>query len=159
MRMRLIIVAICFLAFAKALPQSVISQDSIIVKNEEPTAVEAVKKFFKSFHAKDTIALKNSMFAETKITSLSITDGEKKISSSTNSDFLQKIAAIPDSVTFEERLIEIRYISDKHIATVSTTYEFYYNQQFTHAGNNIFTLILIDNKWLIVSITDTRIYN
>ena len=156
--MRLLFTVICVLAFAKAYSQQPIAQDSTVVTIEKPSPVDAVKTFFKNFHAQDTVALKESILADITLTSLSIRGDERRISNTQIAGFLKGIASIPDSIPFEERLIEIDYSNDTQVATVSTTYEFYYNNKLSHIGTNKFTLFFIDDKWVIVGIADTRIY-
>ena len=156
--MRLLIPIICILAFAKANSQQTLPQDSTIVSIEKPTAISAVKTFFKHFHAQDTTALKESMLMNIPLTSMSVNGEDRKLSTTEASQFLKNIASIPDSIPFEERLIEISFAGDTQIATVSTTYEFYYNNFLSHIGTNKFTLFFIDDKWVIVGIADTRIY-
>lgn len=156
--MRLLIPIICVLAFAKANSQQTLPQDSTIVSIEKPTAISAVKTFFKHFHAQDTTALKESMLMNIPLTSMSVKGDDRKLSTTEASQFLKNIASIPDSIPFEERLIEISFAGDTQIATVSTTYEFYYNNFLSHIGTNKFTLFFIDDKWIIAGLADTRIY-
>ncbi|WP_292900811.1 nuclear transport factor 2 family protein [Nonlabens sp.] len=156
--MRLLIPILCVLAFAKANSQPTLPQDSTIVSIEKPTAISAVKSFFKHFHEQDTTALKECMLMNIQLTSMSINGGNRKLITTKATQFLKNIASIPDSIPFEERLIEIRCTGDTQIATVSTTYEFYYNNFLSHIGTNKFTLFFIDDKWVIVGIADTRIY-
>jgi hypothetical protein len=156
--MRLLIPIICILAFAKANSQQTQPQDSTIATIEKPTAIGAVKSFFKHFHAQDTTALKEGMLMNLQLTSMSVKGEDRKLSTTGASQFLKNIASIPDSIAFEERLIEISFAGDTQIATVTTTYEFYYNNFLSHIGTNKFTLFFIDDKWVIVGIADTRIY-
>lgn len=156
--MRLLLPIICVLAFAKANAQQTQPQDSTTVTIESPTAIDAVKTFFKYFHAQDTTALKESMLTDLQLTSMSVNGENRKLSTTKASQFLKSIASIPDSIPFEERLIEIRSSGDTQIATVTTTYEFYYNKLLSHIGTNKFTLFFIDDKWVIAGLADTRIY-
>lgn len=156
--MRLLFAAVCVLAFAKAYSQQPIAQDSTIVTIEKPSPVDAVKIFFKNFHVQDTVALKEMILPEIMLTSMSVKGEQRKINTTKIADFLKGIASIPDSIPFEERLIEISFSNDTQVATVSATYEFYYNNFLSHIGTNKFTLFFIDEKWMIVGIADTRIY-
>ncbi|WP_405377885.1 hypothetical protein [Nonlabens sp. Asnod3-A02] len=160
--MRHLFIIVFVLAFAKANSQQTVQQDTTQVEIKEeiktPTAVDAVKSFFKNFHARDTSALKESMLLDIQLTSMTIKGEERKISTTGTSLFLKNLAAIPDSIPFEERLIELSYDSDSQIATVTATYEFYYNEFLSHIGTNKFTLYFIDDKWIIAGIADTRIF-
>lgn len=156
--MRLLIPVICMLAFAKANAQQTLPQDSTLVTMEKPTAIDAVKSFFKHFHAQDTTALKEGMLMNIQLTSMSVKGNDRKLSTTEATQFIKNIANIPDSIPFEERLIEISFAGDTQIATVTTTYEFYYNNFISHIGTNKFTLFFIDDKWIIAGLADIRIF-
>ncbi|MDP5078407.1 MAG: hypothetical protein NWQ19_09945, partial [Nonlabens sp.] len=80
------------------------------------------------------------------------------LSTTKGSDLLVMLDNVTDGQKIEERIIEYESVVSKDHATVSTTYEFYSNGEFTHNGTNIFTLFLIDKAWYIVGIADTRLY-
>jgi hypothetical protein len=155
---QIVLLAFCVLAFAKAYSQTETAQDSITVTIEKPTAVDAVKTFFKHFHAKDSVALRTSMVDGLTLRSMAVSSKGKKLSKTTAAAFSKNIGSIPDSIPFEERLLEISFIGDEHLATVTTTYEFYYDNKFSHNGTNKFTLVYLDDKWLIIGLADTRLY-
>ena len=157
MRQLFLTFIICVFAFAKATPQEEQMTDSV-QKTVQPTAVEAVQKFFDHFHNQDKVALSDAMADDLVLRSFSISSKGNKLSSMTKQEFVSAIIQIPDSIAFEEKLIEIKVLEDEHIANVFTTYEFYYDGKFTHNGTNSFTLIFMDDKWIITGITDTRLY-
>jgi len=166
MRSTLILIAIMGLAFAKAYSQQPINTDSTTVEksvsepvHEKQMPDEAVKEFFRYFHIKDTLAMRNMMVEGASLNTLIISASKgKRIQSSSINEFLKGIAQIPDSLSFEERLIQIKVTNSVDIATVNTMYEFYMNDGFTHNGVNVFTMVYIDDKWKITSIADTRQY-
>ncbi len=132
---------------------------SINQSNQPINPVEAVKDFFKDFHAKDTTALRQHIQKGTQLSSMIISKSRgKQLISSDVDQFLKGIANIPDSLSFEERLLEIKWMGDDHLASVSTTYEFYYDGKFTHNGTNLFILTYIDKRWKITGLTDSRFY-
>ncbi|GAL76401.1 hypothetical protein JCM19275_810 [Nonlabens ulvanivorans] len=103
--------------------------------------------------------MREMMADKVTINSLIISESNgRRVIDTTVDDFLRGIAQIPDSVSFEERLIQIKTTNSVDIATVSASYEFYMNKGFTHNGTNVFTLIYIDDKWMVAGITDTRQY-
>lgn len=162
MRSSLLLIGFMVIAFAKAYSQQPTVTDSVTVtKNisEKQKPAEAVRDFFDFFHKKDTVSMKLMMVDHIILNSLIISEskGRKIIHTSVDS-FLKSITQIPDSVSFEERLIQIKTTNSKDIATVNASYEFYMNEGFTHNGTNVFTLLYIDDKWKIASITDTRQY-
>ncbi|WOI23656.1 nuclear transport factor 2 family protein [Nonlabens ulvanivorans] len=162
MRSSLLLIGFMILAFAKAFAQQPTVTDSVtttvsIVEKVKPA--DAVIKFFEYFHQKDTLAMREMMADKVTINSLIISESNgRRVIDTTVDDFLKGIAQIPDSVSFEERLIQIKTTNSVDIATVSTSYEFYMNKGFTHNGTNVFTLIYIDDKWMVAGITDTRQY-
>jgi len=175
MRSSLFILGIIVLAFAKAKAQQPIVTDSTITTTveaaldttkvtvetivEKQTPDEAVKEFFKYFHKKDTTSLRDIMVDKTSLNTLIISESSgRKITNTSLSNFLKRLAQIPDSVKIEERLIQIKTTNSNDIASVTTSYEFYMNEEFTHNGSNVFTLMFIDDKWKIAAIADTRQY-
>lgn len=162
MRSSLLVASFIGLAFAKAYAQQPIATDSVTVSKtvvEPQYPSDAIHEFFKYFHAKDTTAMRAMMIDYTPVKSLIISESKGKSMLFTPIDeFLKGIAQIPDSVSFEERLIQVKSTNSSDIASVSTTYEFYMNDGFTHNGVNVFTLIYIDDKWKIAAIVDTRQY-
>lgn len=162
MRSSLILISFIVFAFAKAYTQQPITTDTIpstMVKVEKLNPVDAVKEFFKYFHAKDTTSLRNMMIEDATMRSLIISDSKGKSMLNTPvNEFLKGIAQIPDSISFKEELIQIRVTNSENIASVNATYEFYMNGGFTHNGVNVFTLVYIDDKWKVATIVDTRQY-
>lgn len=166
MKGSLLLLGFFVLALAKANSQQPAVIDSTVVVDnniqkvmEKQKPADAVKDFFSYFHKKDTTTLRSMMVEHATLNSLIISESRgTKVVHTPISDFLKGIAQIPDSVSFEEQLIQIRVTNSSEIASVSATYEFYMNEGFSHNGTNIFTLIYIDDKWKITSITDTRQY-
>lgn len=162
MRSSLLLIGFMVIAFAKAIAQQPTVTDSItatVSLEEKVKPAEAVKEFFEYFHQKDTLSLRMMMVEHATINSLIISESMgRKVNHTSIDDFLKGIAQIPDSVSFEERLIQIKTTNSIDIATVSASYEFYMNDGFTHNGTNVFTLIYIDDKWMVAGITDTRQY-
>ncbi|MBF4984378.1 hypothetical protein FNJ87_08575 [Nonlabens mediterrranea] len=162
MRSSLLLIGFIVIAFAKAYAQQPTVTDSItsietVVEKQKPA--EAVKDFFALFHKKDTISLKKMIINNATLHSLIISESKgRKVIETPMDDFLKSIAQIPDSVSFEERLIQIKTTNSIDVATVSASYEFYLNDGFSHNGTNVFTLLYIDDKWLIAAIVDTRQY-
>ncbi len=162
MRSSLLLIGIMVLAFTKADAQNPTATDSIVVtetKAEKQKPTNAVKEFFQYFHKKDTTVLRSMMIENATLNSLIISESQgRSVINTPITEFLKGIAQIPDSVSFEERLIQIRSTNSNDVASVSASYEFYMNDGFTHNGTNVFTLIYIDDKWKVASIADTRQY-
>lgn len=126
-------------------------------ENEQQSPKQFVQKFFKAFHAQDTVALKNMATEDLKLQSVSINaEGKTILSTDDYSKFLKSIASIPSETKFEERLLDFKIEENGALATVSTPYEFYVNGNFSHCGVNNFTLVKLDENWKIVHLIDTR---
>lgn len=126
-------------------------------ENVQQSPKQFVQEFFKAFHAQDTVALKNMAAEDLKLQSVSTNAVGKTILSTDNySKFLKSIASIPSETKFEERLLDFKIQENVALATVSTPYEFYVNGNFSHCGVNNFTLVKLDENWMIVHLIDTR---
>ena len=71
-------------------------------------------------------------------------------------DFIQAIGAIPDDLSFEERLLSFNVVDASGMTLVFTPYEFYVDGRFSHCGTNVFTLVEKESKWKILALYDTR---
>jgi hypothetical protein len=71
-------------------------------------------------------------------------------------DFFRSIATIPNTILFEEKLLDYSIQVDGAMAHVWTPYEFYVNNKFSHKGVNAFTLFKENEQWKIVYLIDTR---
>lgn len=155
------IIAVCFcvLAFAKAYsqqPDSTLTQTAVIEKIQP---IDAIKTFFKRFNAKEIDEAAAMLSSDLNLHSLIIsTSTGRKVVTTTRESFINNLKAIPDSTAIEERIIEYKSTSNGQIATVTASYEFYLNNEFTHNGTNVFTLFYINDTWMIVAIADTRLY-
>ncbi|AZQ44543.1 nuclear transport factor 2 family protein [Nonlabens ponticola] len=157
--MRLVVIMIiALLAFAKANSQQTTATTTETVMLDKHPAIVVVDDFFKAFHLQDTTAMRTKFIAEPSVLSIANRANKQLIVYSSIENLLDGIAAIPETVDFEERLTSNEIISDDGIATVHTDYEFYINGDLSHSGRNSFTLVLFDDKWVISQIMDTRIY-
>lgn len=84
---------------------------------------------------------------ETKLTRLHSESGLES--------FLQQIAA-PHEEIYDEQLQNPEVRIDGALATVWAPYRFYIGKTFSHCGVNAFQLVLLEGKWRITQIIDTR---
>lgn len=68
--------------------------------------------------------------------------------------FLAGIAGAPD--VLDERVGPIEVRADDGLATAWMAYRFYLGDRFLHCGVNAMQLALVDGRWQIVSVVDTR---
>ncbi|WP_130733671.1 nuclear transport factor 2 family protein [Flavobacterium sp. J27] len=126
------------------------------LKAQEVNPKATIVAFFNAFHAKDTVNLQKISHKEISIQTIATTKEEEKLITEKYSDFLKSISAIPNTVKFEERILDYQIQIDGGLAHVWTPYEFYINNTLSHKGVNSFTLLKQNNGWVIIHIIDTR---
>lgn len=123
---------------------------------QEITPKNIIENFFVAFHKKDTISLKNNCHKEVILQTVSSKNVESKLVNDKLSNFLKSIAGIPNTMTFQEKILEYTIEIDGDLAHVWTPYEFYVNGKLSHIGANSFTLIKESGQWKIIYLIDTR---
>lgn len=81
--------------------------------------------------------------------------GETKIANEQLIDFLNAVGT-PHTELWDERIHDVEIKIDDRLAMAWVPYEFYVDDKYSHEGVNVFELVEINGKWLILSITDTR---
>jgi hypothetical protein len=123
-------------------------------QNEEVKQV--VVTFFKGFHAKDSITMKSVCADKMILQSISESSKGTQLKNDSAQDFFRSIATIPNTILFEEKLLDYSIEVDGAMAHVWTPYEFYLNNKLSHKGVNAFTLFKDNGLWKIVYLIDTR---
>ena len=123
-------------------------------QNEEVKQV--VVTFFKGFHAKDSITMKSVCADKMILQSISESSKGTQLKNDSAQDFFRSIATIPNTILFEEKLLDYSIQVDGSMAHVWTPYEFYVNNKLSHKGVNAFTLFKDNGLWKIVYLIDTR---
>ena len=123
-------------------------------QNEEVKQV--VVTFFKGFHAKDSITMKSVCADKMFLQSISESSKGTQLKNDSAQDFFRSIATIPNTILFEEKLLDYSIQVDGAMAHVWTPYEFYLNNKLSHKGVNAFTLFKDNGLWKIVYLIDTR---
>lgn len=126
--------------------------------SSENDVKETIDSFFKAFHAQDSIALKNIVHPTIILQTISTTkDGESWLKNENYDSFVKSIVAIPNSTSFQERILDYSIQIDGPMANAWTTYEFWLNDTFHHCGVNSFQLLKeTDDSWKIIYLIDTR---
>ncbi len=120
-------------------------------------AKQAVDGFFEAFHLQDSIAMKNQMHSAMVLRTISQSqEGSTHLKNEDVHVFLKSIVNIPDSVQFQERLLDYQIQLDGPLANVWTPYEFWLNGEFHHCGVNSFQLMKEGDSWKIIYLIDTR---
>jgi hypothetical protein len=117
---------------------------------------QVVVTFFKGFHAKDSITMKSVCADKMILQSISESSKVTQLKNDSAQDFFRSIATIPNTILFEEKLLDYSIQVDGAMAHVWTPYEFYVNNKFSHKGVNAFTLFKENEQWKIVYLIDTR---
>ena len=127
-------------------------------QNIETKAVQkVVETFFEGFHKQDSVLMK-SVLADNVILQTTGRDKEGKtlFSNEKIEKLITSITSIPDSVSFEEKLISWSIQVDRTMANAWVGYEFWINGNFSHCGINSFQMVNFDGDWKIVYLIDTR---
>jgi len=124
---------------------------------EEKSAKNLIENFFEAFHAQDSTALKEFAHPEIKMQSVAIdAKGNTSLSTEEYSGFLRSIVSIPESTKIEEKLHSFEIKVNGMIATVSTPYSFFVNDELSHCGVNTIQLMKSKGEWQIIYLVDTR---
>ncbi|MEM6514654.1 MAG: nuclear transport factor 2 family protein [Bacteroidota bacterium] len=124
---------------------------------EELKVKNTIKEFFKGFHAQDSVLILKTVHTEIKMQSVdSRRGGKAKLDTSKFENFLNSILSIPETVTFNEKLLDYDIKIDGNMAHAWTPYEFYLNGKLSHTGVNSFQLFKDEDDWKIIYIVDTR---
>lgn len=67
-----------------------------------------------------------------------------------------EVVGKPHTDVWDEQITYGHITIDGPLASVWTPYRFYLGQQFSHCGVNSFQLVLLEGKWKIVYLVDTR---
>jgi hypothetical protein len=119
--------------------------------------MKSINNFFLGMKMKDTVLLKAQIHPSTKYFQTFSKDKRAltKIDSTPVSLFIASIGN-DQSNSFDERIFNPVIKIDDVLATVWVDYEFWYNGKKTHTGVDAFTMLLVNNKWQIAAVVDTR---
>ncbi len=137
-----------------------ISMASFVVsaQNNDTIAVkQTVDNFFEAFHAKDSTVMKKVVRPDIILQTIGLdSEGKLRLKSDNFDDLVNSIISIPDSISFQERLMDYAIQIDGAMANVWTPYEFWLNDEFHHCGVNSFQLFKDIDGWRIIYLIDTR---
>lgn len=126
-------------------------------QTEHSVIDQKIQAFFDDFHQKDSTKLKTYFEGTATLQSVIKTkEGTTKVVDESISKFISSIGSIPDSIHFEERIFKATITIDKGLAHAFVPYQFYVNEKLSHCGVNSFIFALVEDRWLISNIIDTR---
>lgn len=118
---------------------------------------QSIDTFFEGLNAKDVVKIQSVCDEGLKLQSVSQNEkGEIKLTTDEAKKFFAAIAAVPNAIQLEEKLLEYKIQHDGVMAHVWTPYEFYVDGKLSHKGVNSFQLYNNNGEWKIVYIIDTR---
>jgi hypothetical protein len=121
----------------------------------EENVKETINKMFFGMKNVDTEMLKNSFADSVIFQTIQNKNGEVIIRNENVNEFISFVGtqsknALDEQITFG--VVKV----DGPLAIAWTPYKFYYNGRFSHCGVNSFQLVLINGKWKIQYLIDTR---
>ncbi|TKD65891.1 nuclear transport factor 2 family protein [Flavobacterium sp. ASW18X] len=126
-------------------------------QSPEEQVKKAITIFFKGFHAKDSLMMKQVVADHVVVQTTSVTQEGKTLFKTEDIHTLYKnIASIPAKVEFKEELTNFSIQVDRTMANAWVDYTFFLNKEFSHCGVNSFQLINFDGNWKIIYLIDTR---
>ncbi|MEM8524867.1 MAG: nuclear transport factor 2 family protein [Bacteroidota bacterium] len=124
---------------------------------ENAAVIAPIKQLFEGMMNKDTNAIKAVFHPDATLNTVQVNkEGKAKYSNTPIEQFITGIGKIPTKQKLEEKILSYEVKVDGNLASVWTPYEFYFSEQFSHCGVNVFTLFKSEEGWLITAITDTR---
>src|SRR5690606_28108710 len=113
--------------------------------------------FFEGLNSKDITKIQSVCDEGLKLQSVSQNEkGEVSLTTDEAAKFFAAIAAVPNAIKLEEKLLEYKIQYDGAMAHVWTPYEFYVDGKLSHKGVNSFQLFNDNGVWKIIYIIDTR---
>jgi len=122
---------------------------------ERSNAYTAVETFFKAFHAKDSLAMKNSFMPQARLMRSVDRNGKAMLEENDLQGFIQAVASRKASPKWEEQLGTPVIQQHQNLATVWVPFRFYLDNNLSHCGYNAFTLVWDNKQWKILSLIDT----
>jgi hypothetical protein len=125
--------------------------------SEELAVKKAIDTFFEAFHAQDAAAMAATVQSNVIVqTIIKGPDERPKVETEGFQELVAHITRIPDSVAFQEKLLDYKIQVDGPMAHAWTPYEFWYQGAFHHCGVNSFQLFKEKDTWQIIYLIDTR---
>ena len=116
-----------------------------------------IHTFFEGLQNGDTITLEKVIYKELTLQTIFVNkEGQSTLKKETKEQFLKAVSSKKEEDVWLEKLLTYQINIDGNLATVWTSYEFYFNSKFSHCGSNSFQLFNNNGHWEIISIVDTR---
>ncbi len=127
-----------------------------IAKQDNDNIKKTINLFFDGMKTNDTSLIRSSLDSSCFLYSIMQNKtGQTVLQQEVIDDFLQQVISLKGK-KLDERLTSFDIKIDGAMAIAWTPYNFFFNDQFSHCGVNVFTLIKRSDVWKIMGITDTR---
>jgi hypothetical protein len=114
-----------------------------------------VEKFFTAFNAKDTTAMRATMFGDVKLFTTGTNQQGQAVARAEGAADLMKAIASAQVKLYEKIFDPVIQVEDG-LANVWTRYEFYADDKYSHCGIDSFLLVKTAEGWKIAALSDTR---
>lgn len=139
---------------------------SILISNSILTSAQmsnkeqiqnTIQSFFEGMKKGDTTIIKAQLYESCQLGTVGLKNtGEGTLSQLPISKFISSIGNKPSDQVYDERITLYDIKIDQNMAIAWTPYRFYLNDNFSHCGVNVFSLIKDGEIWKIFNIVDTR---
>lgn len=127
-----------------------------IAQQDAENIKTTINFFFEGMNTNDTTVIRNSLDSSCFLYSIAQNkNGQTILQQEAIDDFLQQVISLKGK-KLDERLTSFDIKIDGAMAIAWTPYNFYFNDQLSHCGVNVFSLIKRNDAWKIMGITDTR---
>ena len=124
---------------------------------EEVKVKDAVETFFYAFHDKNELAMKRVVNPDILMQTVGLNMlGKMTVRNNNFNDLINFMITTPDSISFQEKILDYKIHIDGGMAHVWAPYEFWYNGEFSHCGVNSFQLFKEEDTWKIIYLIDSR---
>ena len=125
---------------------------------DEKAQVKAtVDTFFEGFPKGDTNLMKSVMADKVFMqTAYRNKEGKDILVTDEPGKLIMAIANRPDDQKWDERLLDYSIQVDGNMANAWISYEFWFNDEFSHCGVNSFQMFKDGDQWRIIYLIDTR---
>ncbi len=120
------------------------------------SATQTVNAFFKAMNKCDTVSLKKLFIEKASLhTSFTNRDGKAMTETEAVKEIIKSIGKEKPG-DLDEQIYNINEKTGNGLASVLMDYDFFYKGNFSHCGQNHFTLVKVGESWKISDISDTR---
>ena len=127
-----------------------------IAQQDNENIKKTINLFFEGMKTNDTAVIRNSLDSSCFLYSIAQNkNGQPVLKQEAIADFLEEVIFLKGK-KLDERLTSFDIKIDGAMAIAWTPYNFFFNDQLSHCGVNVFTLIKRKDVWKIMGITDTR---